>query len=106
MYQGLHQQGMFVRYNVLGCDNYACKPARLQTEFLTFSSSALISRLDPEKAVLSGLRLDATDADIWFIFGVLAQHKALKQHAFIQALRLDAYHSNTWAHLGQVLTFS
>ncbi|KAG0566179.1 hypothetical protein KC19_7G044100 [Ceratodon purpureus] len=61
-----------------------------------------VSRLDPEKAVLSGLRLDSTDADLWFIFGVLAQHKALKQHAFIQALRLDAYHSNTWAHLGQL----
>uniref|UniRef100_A0A7I4FVI3 Superkiller protein 3 n=1 Tax=Physcomitrium patens TaxID=3218 RepID=A0A7I4FVI3_PHYPA len=60
------------------------------------------TRLDPERTVLSGLRLDTSRADLWFIFGVLVQHKALKQHAFIQALRLDAYHSSTWAHLGQL----
>lgn len=95
-----------VRYMVATLYNRTlCKPRQTIIEFLNFSFFALISRLDPETAVLSGLRLDATDADLWFIFGVLARHKSLKQHAFIQALRLDAYHSNTWAHLGQVLTF-
>jgi hypothetical protein len=55
----------------------------------------------PEKAMLGGLRLDGTNADMWVTFGILVQPKALKQHAFIQALRLDAYHALTWAHLGQ-----
>lgn len=61
-----------------------------------------VYRSKAQKALLSGLRLDATDADLWFVLGVLAPHKALKQHAFIQALRVDAYHAATWAHLGQV----
>lgn len=61
-----------------------------------------VYRSKAEKALLSGLGLDATDADLWFVLGVLAPHKALKQHAFIQALRVDAYHAATWAHLGQV----
>ncbi|KAH8947142.1 hypothetical protein BDL97_11G024900 [Sphagnum fallax] len=56
----------------------------------------------PEKAMLGGLRLDGTNADMWVTFGILVQPKALKQHAFIQALRLDAYHALTWAHLGQL----
>lgn len=73
---------------------------------LLIFSLVFIGRLDPERTVLSGLRLDTSRADLWFIFGVLVQHKALKQHAFIQALRLDAYHSSTWAHLGQVFTSS
>ena len=58
-------------------------------------------RTESERTVLSGLCLDAADADLWLVFGILAQHKALKQHAFIQALRVDAYHALTWAHLGQ-----
>lgn len=61
-----------------------------------------VYRSKAQKALLSGLCLDATDADLWFVLGVLAPHKALKQHAFIQALRVDAYHAATWAHLGQV----
>lgn len=53
-------------------------------------------------AVCGGLRLDGDKPDLWVTLGMVTQHKGLRQHSFIQALRIDGTHALAWGGLGQV----
>ncbi|KAL3701968.1 hypothetical protein R1sor_019990 [Riccia sorocarpa] len=74
----------------------------------------LISFLDPEKsssgsswlapmtALCGGLRVEGDKPDLWVTLGMLSKHKGLRQHCFIQALRIDGNHALSWGGLGQL----
>ncbi|CAM6087406.1 unnamed protein product [Calypogeia fissa] len=53
-------------------------------------------------AVCGGLRLGGDKPDLWVTLGMLTQHKGLRQHSFIQALRIDGTHALAWGGLGQL----
>ncbi|KAI5077841.1 hypothetical protein GOP47_0007665 [Adiantum capillus-veneris] len=60
------------------------------------------SSLEAELLACGGLALESSNADLWVCLGIVAQSKAIQQHAFIQALRLDGNHAHAWAKLGQL----
>ncbi|XP_024542904.1 tetratricopeptide repeat protein SKI3 [Selaginella moellendorffii] len=57
---------------------------------------------ETEIIVCCGLQHDGSNADMWVSLALVTQHKGLRQHALIQALRLDANHAIAWAYLGQL----
>lgn len=58
--------------------------------------------LSMEAVVCCGLALEGSNADLWTSLGVVAKHKGIRQHAFIQALHVDGNHALAWAELGQL----
>ncbi|MCO5601085.1 hypothetical protein L7F22_055204 [Adiantum nelumboides] len=55
-----------------------------------------------ESIACSGLALESSNAALWVSLGIVAQSKAVQQHAFIQALRVDGNHALAWAELGKL----
>lgn len=59
-------------------------------------------QLLPEKMCLGGLLLEGEDYEYWVALACLSHHTALKQHALIRALQLDASLAVAWGFLGKV----
>ncbi|OMP02501.1 Tetratricopeptide TPR-1 [Corchorus capsularis] len=55
----------------------------------------------PEKMTLGALALEGDNCDFWVALGCLSQCNALKQHALIRGLQLEASLANAWAYLGK-----
>ncbi|OUZ99531.1 Tetratricopeptide repeat-containing domain [Macleaya cordata] len=56
----------------------------------------------PEKMSLGGLFLEGDNSEFWVALGCLSVHTALKQHALIRGLQLDASLAIAWAYLGKI----
>lgn len=55
----------------------------------------------PEKMSVGSLMLEGVNSESWVILGSLSKDNALKQHALIRGLQLDASLSVAWAYLGK-----
>ncbi|KAG6542180.1 hypothetical protein Mapa_016412 [Marchantia paleacea] len=66
------------------------------------NSSSNSSWLPAVTAICGGLRVDGDNPDLWVTLGMLTKHKGLRQHSFIQALRIDGNHALAWGGLGQL----
>lgn len=56
-----------------------------------------------EKMALGALLLEGDNYELWVALSCLSSHSALKQHALVRALQLDASLAGAWAHLGKVI---
>ncbi|KAL2650302.1 hypothetical protein R1flu_018430 [Riccia fluitans] len=65
-------------------------------------ASSASSWLAPMTTVCGGLRVEGEKPDLWVTLGMLSKHKGLRQHCFIQALRIDGNHALAWGGLGQL----
>ncbi|OAE29695.1 hypothetical protein AXG93_509s1480 [Marchantia polymorpha subsp. ruderalis] len=66
------------------------------------NSSSNSSWMPAVTAICGGLRVDGDNPDLWVTLGMLTKHKGLRQHSFIQALRINGNHALAWGGLGQL----
>lgn len=52
---------------------------------------------------MGSLMLEGANSESWALLGCLSKEFALKQHALIRGLQLDASLSVAWAYLGMVI---
>lgn len=51
---------------------------------------------------LGALLLEGDNSEFWVALGCLSDHNALKQHALVRGLHLNASLAVAWAYLGKV----